>query len=144
MTRNICIATVLVLIGAGSLPLVSVDKWSGHFPLTVNLDITSGIDASSITYVECWDVDEAQWLCNDRSEFVAGFEPPDTKKPNTHSVNVTCSGDSGLYGFYDTYHQPEFLVVQYRMMNAGDDDYSRTSLAIPPGRGARSTTLTLP
>lgn len=144
MTRKICIAAVVVLIGVASVPLLSVAKWIGQFTLTVNLDGAPGIDASSITYVECWDADKAQWLCNNRSEFVAGFEPPDTKKPNTHFVAITCTGDSGGYGLYDTYHQPEFLVVQYRMMDAADDDYARKTVAIPAGRGPRSTTLTLP
>jgi len=144
MSRNICITGALVLIGVGSVPFLSVAMWIGQFTLMVNLDVATSIDASSITYVECWDRDEADWLCTDRSGYVAGFEPPDTTKPRTHSVTITCSGDSGGYGLYDTYYQPEFLVVQYRNVNAEGDDYARKLLAIPPGRGPRSTTLSLP
>jgi len=143
MSRNILIVAFL-LIGLVGVPLLFVAKWIGNFTLKVDLEVLSDIDTSSITYVECWNGDEARWFCNDRSEFVGGFEPPDRKTPNAHFVTITCSGNSGGYGLYDTYHQPEFIVVQYRTMDAADDVYGRKSLVIPRGRGPRSTTLTLP
>ncbi len=142
MSRTLCIVAVLSLVALAGAPLVA--KWIGYFVLTVDLDLSSDIDTSSITYVECWDDDEAYWLVNDRSGYVAGFERPDTAAPNRHVVTIKCMGDSGAYGIYDTYHQPKFLVVQYRGADAEDADYARKLLAIPPGRGPRSTTLTLP
>lgn len=144
MSRTLCIAAVLLMIVIAGAPLLSVAKWIGYFTLTVELDVAADIDASSITYVECWNDDEAHWLTNDRSGYVAGFERPDTTTPNSHTVTITCSGDSGGYGLFDTYHQPEFVVVQYRNLDTEDSDYVRKLLAIPPGRGPRSTTLTLP
>ncbi len=92
MSRNICIAAALLMIGAAAVPLLFVAKWIGHFTLTVDLDLSSDIDASSITYVECRYSDEAQWLRNDQSGYVAGFREPDTKTPNAHSVEITCMG----------------------------------------------------
>ena len=144
MSRNICIAAALLMVGAAAVPLLFVSKWIGHFTLTVNLDLSSDIDASSITYVECRNSDEAQWLCNDHSGYVAGFREPDAKTANAHSVAITCMGDHGGYGLYETYHQPAFLVVQYRTLDAATNAYARKSLAIPTGRGPRHTTLTLP
>ena len=144
MSRPLLIAAVLLVIAIVGAPLLTVAKWIGHFTLTVDLTVASDIDTSSITYLECWNEDEALWLANDRSEYVSGFERPHTTTPNAHTVTITCSGDSGAYGLYDTYRQPEFLVVQYRKLDAEDTDYSRKVLAIPPGRGPRSTTLTLP
>lgn len=144
MSRTLYIAAVLLVIAIAVAPLLSVAKWIGHFTLTVELDVAADIDKSSITYVECWNDDEAHWLANDRSGYVAGFERPDTTTPNAHTVTIACSGDSGGYRLFDTYHQPEFLVVQYRNVDTEDSDYARKLLAIPPGRGPRSTTLTLP
>lgn len=144
VSRTLSIAAVLLLTVLAGLPLLFVAKWIGYFTLTVNLDVASNIDTSSITYVECWKDDEAHWLANDRSGYVAGFEQPDASTPTAHTINITCSGDSGGFGLYETYHQPKFLVVQYRNVDAEDSHYSRKVLAIPPGRGPRSTTLTLP
>lgn len=144
MRRTACIVAMLPVIVIAGAPFLFVAKWIGHFTLTVNLEAAPEIDRSSITYVECWNGDEARWLSKDRSGYVAGFEPPDTTAPNTHSVTITCSGDSGVFELYDTYHQPEFLVVQYRSVDGEDDEYARKFLAIPPGRGPRSTTLKLP
>jgi hypothetical protein len=31
-------------------------------------------------------------------------------------LQVRCSGDYGAFGLIDTYHQPEFVVIQYRML----------------------------
>ncbi len=144
MSRTLYIAAALLMIVIAGAPLLSVAKWIGYFILTVELDVAADIDTSSITYVECSNDDVAHWLANDRSGHVVGFEPPDTTTPNSHTVTIKCSGDSGGYGLFDTYHQPEFLVVQYRNLDTEDSDYVRKLLAIPPGRGPRSTTLTLP
>ncbi|EMI46097.1 hypothetical protein [Rhodopirellula sp. SWK7] len=144
MSRTICVVAVLALIGVATVPLLTVAKWIGHFTLTVELDLASDIDAASISYVECWSADEARWLCNDDSEYVAGFEPPDHMTANAHSVTITCSGDDGVFDLFDTYHQPEFLVVRYRTIDSQKDAYVRKSLSIPPGRGPRTTSLTLP
>ncbi|MEM6366611.1 MAG: hypothetical protein AAF745_19450, partial [Planctomycetota bacterium] len=81
---------------------------------------------------------------SDRSGYVAGFKRPDTTRPNTHTVTIACSGESGGYGLFDTYYQPKFLVVQYRYSDTDDKKQERKLLAIPIGRGPRSTTLTLP
>ncbi|TWU35195.1 hypothetical protein Q31b_52910 [Novipirellula aureliae] len=144
MFRNICIAAALLVIAIAGAPFLSVAKWIGHFTLTVDLNIASEIDMSTITYVECRNGEEADWLSNDRSGYLAGFKPPTTSTPDKHSVIITCSGDSGGYGLYDTYHQPNFLVVQYRYVDSEEDEFARKTLAIPAGRGPRSTTLTLP
>ena len=144
MSRTHCIAAVLLLMVLACLPLLIVAKWIGHFTLTVNLDVATNIDTSSITYVACWKDGEAHWLVNDQSGYAAGFEQPDATTPTAHTINITCSGESGGYGLHETYHQPNFLVVQYRNVEAEDSHYSRKLLAIPPGRGPRSTTLTLP
>ena len=144
MSRIFCIAAVFFVIAIAGAPLLSVAKWIGHFPLTAELDVAANIDRSTIAYVECWNDETARWLVQDRSEYVAGFERPDSTTPNTHVVTITCSGDSGGYGLFDTYHQPKFLVVQYRNVGAKDTDNVRKLIAIPPGRGPRSTMLTLP
>lgn len=144
MPRTIYIAAVLLVVSAAGAPLLSVAKWIGHFSLTVNLDVATEIDAASITYVECWNAEEANWLVNDRSGYNAGFEPPNKATLDAHFVSITCSGDSGGYGLYDTYHQPECLVVQYRDTGTGGYEYARKLLPIPYGRGPRSTILTLP
>lgn len=143
MSRTVYIVVGLLVLAISAAPLLVVAKWIGRFPLTVELNIAPDIDASSITYVECWNEDEAKWLVQDRSGEVVGFQPPNTAAPETHTVWITCSGASGGFRLYDTYHHPEFVVVQYRNVNA-EVDYARKWFAIPPGRGPRSITLTLP
>jgi hypothetical protein len=143
MSRFLCIALVLLVIAISGVPLLSVAKWTGYFTLTVDLNVASDIDGSSITYVEGWNDDVAHWLANDRSRYVAGFELPDRTTPNSHAVTITCSGNSGGYGLLDTYHQPAFFVVQYRNLDAEEADYAHKLFVIPQGPGPRSTNLTL-
>ena len=143
MLRYTCIAAA-VLVPITCLPFLTAAKWIGHFTLTVDLDVAPEIDVSSITYIEVWDRDVANWLCNARPEDVTGFERPAMATADSHSVTVTCSGDSGAFGMLDTYRHPEFLVAQYRAVDAPTDSFARKIVEIPAGRGPRRTTLALP
>ena len=144
MWRNIGIAAALVLVVIAGVPLLTSAKWIGHFTLTIDLDVAAEIDAASISYFESWNRGVAQEICNNLSDGIAEFEPPAERTANTHTVVVTCSGDSGAFGLIDTYYQPELLVVQYRFKDAPAESFARKLLPIPAGRGARRTTLTLP
>jgi len=142
--RSAWLICAAVLIGVVIIPFLYVAKWIGYFTLNVELNLASDIDGSSITYAECWNADQAQSRYSDHSEYIAGFERPNNSTPNVHSVAITCMGEDRIFEFFDTYHHPLFLVVQYRTKDAAPDDYGRKLLAIPPGRGPRNTALTLP
>ena len=143
--RRLAFAVVACLLAlfASAFVLTSA-RWSGHFTLRIILKLPDDVDRDSIGYVECWNENEARWLCEDNSELNHGFTPAYRSDPDADLVSVSSGGSSDVLGFSDSYHQPAYLVLQYRYAtDDGSGSPHRVCVPIPTGRGDRTTSLDL-
>ncbi|PHQ32747.1 hypothetical protein CEE69_24405 [Rhodopirellula bahusiensis] len=135
----ICIATFVV-----SAILLTSARWSGRFMLQIDIELPPDVERESLVYMECWDEQIADWLCTPGNQVKEGFEPPSQRTTNRDIVVVSTGGKSSALRIFDTYHQPETLVLQYdRVATLGQRETLRTLVPIPKGRGDRSVSIDL-
>lgn len=121
------------------LPLLFEAAWVGDFDVRLTIDADPMIleqPLRCITVHESqlsWAID-APWTYEDQS----GVR---RIAPNQLLVSVTCMGRRGL--FSDTYHYPQYLVVEYSPPNMSAPSPVRRSFPIPAGRGDRAMRILL-
>lgn len=122
------------------LPLLNEAAWVGDFDVRLTIDADPMIleqPLRCITVHESqlsWAID-APWTDEDQSRVrrIA---------PNQLLVSVTCMGRRGL--FTDTYHYPQYLVVEYTPQGISAPRPVHKSFLIPAGRGPRAMQISLP
>lgn len=143
--RRLLIA-MLVLVAAVliSIPLVTSARWSGQFTLRIDLKLPGGFQRTSLAYLECWNEDIASWICEHDTGIDEGFKPALRSTADSDYVRISSGGASSALRVFDTYHHPDFLIVQYRVADEDEVIAPRCIyVPIPHGRGDRSISLDL-
>lgn len=138
MRRSLWFAIPILLLCL--LPLLNEAAWVGEFDVTLTIDADSKILEQPL---RCIAVPESQlsyaidvpWTDEDQS----GVR---RIAPNQLLVSVTCMGRRGL--FTDTYHYPQYLVMEYSPNGNSAPRPVRRSFLIPVGRGPRAMQISLP
>ena len=144
LRRLLIVTLILVAAVFVSVPLVTSARWSGRFTLRIDLNLPSGFQRASLTYLECWDGDTAHWICERRAGIDKRFKPASRSTADADYVRISSGGTSNALRIFDTYHHPKFLIIQYR--SAGDVEAIAPRcivVPIPPGKGDRSIFLDL-
>ncbi|CAD73262.1 MAG TPA: hypothetical protein DDX19_09370 [Rhodopirellula baltica] len=135
----LCVATFVV-----SALLLTSARWSGRFMLRIDVELPPGIERESLLYMTCWDQQTADWLCTPDNEVTEGFDPPYQRTPDHDVVLVPTGGSSNFLRIFDTYHQPDSVVLQYeRETESGERDPLRIHFPIPKGPGDRLVSIDL-
>lgn len=138
--KSIAIAALVILLILILLPIVQDKVWVGHIPLTVIIEYPPDISPSSIFIIECWKRQDLAALLEVDDDISVPCGIADQISDNTWRANLPISGREGGFGRVTSYHEPEFIIVQYRI----DSGLARKSFRIPPGRGERSMQVVLP
>lgn len=142
MTRIVIVIGILVLLVALLLPYFQVAVWDGKFDLTINLSAPLQ-DEQGVAFAPCWNEAEAELAMQQANNREIPFQYGKLKSPTQRTVQVPCSGRRNSLGFETFYIEPKYIVVKFA--TADNPDAVQTArLAMPPGRGPRSVTLSVP
>ncbi|MAP09882.1 MAG: hypothetical protein CMM00_14175 [Rhodopirellula sp.] len=137
----VCVCVAILLISA--LFLTSA-RWSGRFMLRINVKLPPAIERDSLMYMPCRDKQTAEWLCRPGNQVTEGFELPYQRTADYDVVSVSIGGKSSVLRIFDTYHQPDSVVLQYdQETKSGLKDSCRIHFPVPMGRGDRSVSIDL-
>ena len=129
----------VALLGAAfwlSIPRVVIVS-DGHFQL--NLDFSGDRKPDSkFLFAYCWnetDADHASEYGASTNEII--FRPIESDPDGKAHVTLPCAGKSRRSGREISYHEPQFIVIQFN----DDETILRKQFAIPIGRGDRSLSI---
>ncbi len=155
--RNWLLASLFLLILIALLAAQPMAVWDGNFKLDIAIktdstiageseteSLPSRIDANSILIATAWNAIERDAMLTENSSEGFGFRVPTSKENGQLEISVPCSGREGRLGFYSTYNQPKFVVVEFRIIGASSEFPLRKSFLMPEGRGRKSMTIELP
>lgn len=141
MRKLVGAASIFALLVLLLMPFKSV--WVGQFELTIAMNSDTPIDFSSVSVSTCRDEPEAEHKVENPCLYDYTFRSPYQLDSGDLVIGVQCSGSDSAFGFISTYHQPTFIVVEYRSGETPNTS-TRKRFAIPDGRGRRSMTIDLP
>lgn len=124
------------------LPLLDVSVFDGHYTMTVRFLEPERIDLSSVQLATCWRTADADYAIATGSEGETSFQIGDIIGNDRKTIDVPCSGRSNTFGWVSSYHEPPFLIIEYR------DIYDSSALvrkqySIPVGRGDRELVISV-
>ena len=83
-------------------------------------------------------------MLDNHAVYEGGFRPPESAEEGNTVIAVPTGGRIGSWGRSGTYHQPKYLVVEYRLATGDNPRRVRKRFPIPTGRGPRSMVIQLP
>ncbi len=143
MRTILSVASIIAIAVIVLVPFGFQTKWHGRFELTIVINADQPIDKPSLLFATCWRETDAKSATKNLSDNDLGFRTARKLTTNQCAIDVPCSGTENAYGLGTTYHQPKFLVAEYRLTD-NPENAIRKLFIIPDGKGPRTMTICLP
>lgn len=141
--ESFAVAVILAIVSIiVALPLGFVSVFDGYYDLLIAVSPHDHFDRKSLLFAVCWTQKDAASALVGGANGSVLFEFGNAAGTDSHVISVPYSGRSNFFGNVTSYNQPQYLVVQYNLINA-EGETVRRQFPIPQTQGNRSMTVNL-